>query len=268
MVEGEDSVLERIRTALILVIILLPVFIFGSWPLVITVLFLAHRALYELLRMIKIRFLSIPGLLAHLSMGFIILSSKLTRFLPAHLEIHHIIALIALLMLFSATVSQSFTFIDAGIAMIGIVYIGYGFYSLYHVRESSLYLLIFIILSTAASDTGAYFVGKSIGKHKLAPTLSPNKTIEGSVGGVVVSMLVAALYITLIPVGTVSYGFGILAAGLIAVAGQFGDLIESGMKREFKVKDAGKILPGHGGILDRFDSLIFAMTLALLIGLV
>lgn len=178
------------------------------------------------------------------------------------------IALIALLMLFTATVNQSFTFIDAGIALLGIIYIGYGFYSLYHVRESSVYLLIFIILSTAASDTGAYFVGRAIGKRKLAPLLSPNKTIEGSIGGVLFAMIIGTIFMWLIPLNSISLLNAFTSAGLIAIAGQFGDLIESGMKREFKVKDSGRILPGHGGILDRFDSLIFAMTLALLIGLV
>lgn len=259
---------ERVRTALILVAILLPIFIFGSWPLMLMVLFLAHRGLFELLRMIKIPFLSLPSIFSHLSMGFIILSSVLKTYIPEHLEVHHMIALIALLMLFSATVNQSFTFIDAGIALLGIVYIGYGFYSLYHVRESSVYILIFIILSTAASDTGAYFVGRAIGKRKLAPLLSPNKTIEGSIGGVVFSMIIGAIYIWLIPLNDIGILNAFVSAGLIAIAGQFGDLIESGMKREFKVKDSGRILPGHGGILDRFDSLIFAMTLALLIGLV
>lgn len=232
------------------------------------VLFLGHRALFELLRMIKIKFLSLPSLFAHLSMGFIILSSFLSSYLPNHLEIHHVIALIALLMLTTATVHQEFTFIDAGIALLGIIYIGYGFYSLYHVRESSLYLLIYIIISTFASDTGAYFVGRAIGKHKLAPVLSPNKTVEGSVGGVIVSLLIGVLYIWLIPTSPISLVQAGLISSLIAIAGQFGDLIESGMKREFKVKDTGTILPGHGGILDRFDSLIFAMTLSLIIGLV
>lgn len=258
---------ERIRTAFVLVLILLPVFIFGSWPLMITVLFLAHRGLFELMRMIKIPFISMPSLFAHISMGFIILNSVLRNYLPPHIEVHHMIASIALLMLFTATVNHSFTFIDAGITFLGIVYIGYGFYSLYHVRESSLYLLIFIILANAASDSGAYFVGRAIGKHKLAPILSPNKTVEGSIGGVVIAMLLGSLYWFIVPL---NFGliYAVIASGLIAVAGQFGDLIESGMKREFKVKDAGRIFPGHGGILDRFDSLIFAMTLALLIGVV
>lgn len=259
---------QRIRTALVLVAILLPIFIFGSWPLILMVLFLAHRALFELLRMIKISFLSLPSIFSHLSMAFIVLSSYLSPILPDHLEVHHIIALMALMLLISATINPAFTFIDAGIALLGIIYIGFGFYSLYHVRQSSLYLLIFIILSTVASDTGAYFVGRAVGKHKLAPTLSPNKTIEGSVGGVVVAVIIGFLFIYLFPNASIGPIQAAFSSGLIAIAGQFGDLIESGMKREFKVKDSGTILPGHGGILDRFDSLIFAMTLALIIGLV
>ena len=152
--------------------------------------------------------------------------------------------------------------------MIGLIYIGFGFYSLHYIRRESAFLLIFIVLIIWASDIGAYMVGRRFGKRKLAPALSPNKTIEGSLGGIILAMLVGAIYISILPSFQYNLPVGMLVAGICAVSGQFGDLIESGMKREFKVKDSGRILPGHGGILDRFDSLIFTMTLVVLLGIV
>lgn len=258
---------KRVETAIILVAILIPLFIYGSWPMMVAILFLAHRALFELLRMIKIAFFSLPSLLAHLGLFYIVLNNYLFLYLPTHLSTHLIVALITLLLLISATIHKSFTFIDAGIAILGIIYIGYGFYSMHYIRNENIYLLILIVLSTVASDTGAYFIGKRFGKRKIAPVLSPNKTIEGSVGGVLSASILAAIVVGLLPIPLNALSSG-LVAGIIAIAGQFGDLVESGMKREFKVKDSGRILPGHGGILDRFDSLIFAMTLAMLMGIV
>lgn len=130
-------------------------------------------------------------------------------------------------------------------------------------------LLIFPLVLTWASDIGAYFVGRALGKRNLIPSVSPGKTIAGAVGGLVASMVVAWLYArsVLVPVANLGFtpwgavGFG----AVISIAAQIGDLFESLLKREGHVKDSSHIIPGHGGILDRFDSLIFVLPVAYLL---
>ena len=119
------------------------------------------------------------------------------------------------------------------------------------------------------TDSGAYLIGRKLGKHKLAPHVSPNKTWEGSIGGSLVSVIVVGLYLAFSPV-KFAYGLPImlLLTVVLSVGGQIGDLIESAFKRHYGVKDSGKILPGHGGILDRFDSLLFVLPLMHLFGLI
>ena len=130
-------------------------------------------------------------------------------------------------------------------------------------------LLIFPLVITWASDIGAYFVGRAFGRRKLIPSVSPGKTVAGAVGGLAASMLVAWLYARSVLVPVASLGFtpwGALAFGaVISVAAQVGDLFESLLKREGGVKDSSRILPGHGGVLDRFDSLIFVLPVAYLL---
>jgi phosphatidate cytidylyltransferase len=130
-------------------------------------------------------------------------------------------------------------------------------------------LLIFPLVVTWASDIGAYFVGRTIGGRKLIPSVSPGKTVSGAVGGLVASMLVALLYARAVLVPVASLGFtpwgALLFGGLISIAAQVGDLFESLIKREGGVKDSSRIIPGHGGILDRFDSLIFVLPVAYLL---
>jgi phosphatidate cytidylyltransferase len=106
-------------------------------------------------------------------------------------------------------------------------------------------------------DTGAFFAGHFFGRHKLAPRISPGKTWEGVAGGLVLSVT-AALLITIRPLGVPWY-LAILLGVLIAVAATLGDLAESLIKRQTHVKDSGQFMPGHGGILDRVDSLLFAV---------
>ncbi len=117
-------------------------------------------------------------------------------------------------------------------------------------------LLLFFFLVNFGSDAGAYFVGKQIGKHKLAPKISPGKTWEGLVGGVLFSAAFAALVsYSFFP--ELPFRFSIPLAILMAIVGVTGDLAESAIKRGAGVKDAANILPGHGGLLDRLDSLLF-----------
>lgn len=112
--------------------------------------------------------------------------------------------------------------------------------------------VLFLFFFMWASDTGAYFSGRAFGKNKLFERLSPKKTIEGFIGGIVTSMLVgiAAFYF----VGGASLLVWVFIGGILSVTGTLGDLFESMLKRQAGIKDSGNILPGHGGILDRFDS--------------
>jgi phosphatidate cytidylyltransferase len=126
-------------------------------------------------------------------------------------------------------------------------------------------LLLLPILLTWASDIGAYAVGRAVGKHKLIPSISPGKTVEGAIGGLLGSVIVSWIYTAFVlhPAAQLDFRgapFGTLAFGaIVSCAAQVGDLAESLLKREAGVKDSSTLLPGHGGILDRFDSLLFAM---------
>lgn len=130
-------------------------------------------------------------------------------------------------------------------------------------------LLIFPLVVTWASDIGAYFVGRAIGGRKLIPSVSPGKTVAGAVGGLAASMLVSWLYARSVLVPVANLGFtpwgALLFGAIISVAAQVGDLFESLIKREGGVKDSSRIIPGHGGVLDRFDSLIFVLPVAYLL---
>lgn len=121
--------------------------------------------------------------------------------------------------------------------------------------------LFFSLLLIWSSDSGAYFVGRKFGKTKLAPTLSPKKTVEGLVGGVAACCLVAVAFSLLVPEVSFSYPLAhiIPLAALIGLAAPAGDLAESVLKRDCNVKDSGNSLGGHGGVLDRIDSMFFCM---------
>ncbi|MBQ4036689.1 MAG: phosphatidate cytidylyltransferase [Clostridia bacterium] len=129
------------------------------------------------------------------------------------------------------------------------------------------YIYLLIFLGAWISDTFAYFTGRLLGKHKLCPAISPKKTVEGSVGGVVFNMLAFAGYALILrhffDVNANVLFFAILGA-LFSAIGQFGDLFASCIKRHYGVKDYGKLFPGHGGVLDRFDSTL-AIALVMLV---
>jgi phosphatidate cytidylyltransferase len=119
-------------------------------------------------------------------------------------------------------------------------------------------LMLFLLFVTWAGDSGAYFIGSSLGKRPLAPSISPKKTVEGAVGSVVSSVLAALLCQTLLLNTFDIPSCAVMGLG-INIFNQFGDLAESMIKRAYKVKDSGNIIPGHGGMLDRIDSLLFAV---------
>ncbi|MFC1593015.1 phosphatidate cytidylyltransferase, partial [Candidatus Omnitrophota bacterium] len=118
--------------------------------------------------------------------------------------------------------------------------------------------VFFALFTTFASDTAAFFTGRALGKHRLAPHISPGKTWEGAVAGVIGAIIVSLLFTLNTPLNLpLLYWQAILLGLLVSVFGQLGDLVESMFKRNVGVKESGKLVPGHGGILDRTDSIVF-----------
>ena len=141
-------------------------------------------------------------------------------------------------------------------AFFGIVYVGVMLSYIYQTRmlPGGQFHVWLIFLCSWGCDTCAYCVGVLIGKHKMAPVLSPKKSIEGAVGGVAGAVLLGVIYAFFTKGGMVEYG---IICGVGALISMVGDLAASAIKRNQGIKDYGKLIPGHGGILDRFDSVIF-----------
>ena len=146
----------------------------------------------------------------------------------------------------------------AALLFIGVVYVFGCWKCAIPLREINPHWLMYGLMLNWVGDTGAYFVGRNFGKHKMAPRVSPKKSWEGAVASVVTSVLVGGAYLLRFVSGvTIPHAIGITIAA--NVAGQIGDLAESAMKRGAGVKDSGTILPGHGGFLDRVDSTLFTL---------
>ncbi|WP_066635266.1 phosphatidate cytidylyltransferase [Desulfolucanica intricata] len=148
---------------------------------------------------------------------------------------------------------------EAAVSFYGALYIGLIIY-MYLLRElpDGIAWLIFTFVATWSCDTGAYFIGRAFGTHKFAPKLSPKKTTEGAVGGVLGSLAAAYVFHLFYPA---PLGKLLLLGVLVGVIAQVGDLVESVLKRQAGIKDSGKLIPGHGGVLDRFDSFLLTAPL-------
>ena len=168
--------------------------------------------------------------------------------------------------------------LNIGTTLLGAVYVGWlsSYVTLLHgihlnARTHSLlvppiahttpgeWIVLFVTVCTLLSDTGALFIGRALGRHKMAPSVSPAKTWEGSVGGLLCSVIGGALFGAWLHLPLIHT---LILAFLGGVSGQIGDLCESALKRDLGIKDFGAMIPGHGGILDRIDSMLFAAPLA------
>jgi phosphatidate cytidylyltransferase len=153
--------------------------------------------------------------------------------------------------------------VSVGATVLGAGWIGLGIAHMLLIRDIPDYgrLAAFtVLLAVFASDTAAFFAGRLFGRHKLAPAVSPGKTWEGFVAG-----SAACVFVTFIALYDTDYVTGwrsLVLGGVIALAGAIGDLFESGVKRDMRVKDAGRLLAGHGGVLDRLDSVLFSAVAA------
>jgi len=149
------------------------------------------------------------------------------------------------------------------LVFMGAAYVGFLFpwFALLRNSPNGIYMLLLVILLAVVSDSGAYFVGRFMGRTKLAPNVSPNKTIEGAIGGLIATVVAGWLLFKMIG-GTWDMSRILLFAAMISILAQLGDLAGSALKRAAGVKDSGWIFPGHGGLLDRTCSLVFALFFA------
>ena len=152
-------------------------------------------------------------------------------------------------------------FINWAWMIAGIVYVGWLLSHLVALRglDDGRNWVFFALFTTFSSDTTAFFVGRVLGRHRLAPQISPGKTWEGAVGGVLGAIILSLLFTLPTPLSLpLSYSQAIFLGLLVSISGQLGDLVESLLKRNMGVKDSGRLMPGHGGALDRIDSIVFA----------
>ncbi|QLK85875.1 phosphatidate cytidylyltransferase [Staphylococcus sp. 17KM0847] len=249
----------RTITTIIALIVFLPILLMGGKVWMSFTFILALIALKELLNMNRIRFISFPGLVSALGLIIIMLPEAFGSWVP-FLQQKALIILSFIILSYTVMSKNRFSFMDSAFCLMSVAYVGIGFMYFYETREAGLHFILFGLLIVWLTDTGAYIFGRQFGKHKLWPVISPNKTIEGFIGGLLCSLIVPLSFMFFIPFDYSMIWILVLTVVLSAF-GQLGDLVESGFKRHFGVKDSGRLLPGHGGILDRFDSFMFVLPL-------
>ncbi|MBL4952677.1 phosphatidate cytidylyltransferase [Neobacillus sp. OS1-32] len=250
---------QRIITAVVAAALFLPIVIYGRLPFVLMTYLLATVGLFELLRMKKLSIFSPYGILTSILLWTILLPNEvLVDFYYSKTEIG--IALILLLLSYTVITKNRFDFENAAFTILSAIYVGIGFYFFIQTREAGLVYIFYSIFIVWATDSGAYFVGRAYGRKKLWPEISPNKTVEGFFGGIISAVVVGILFGVFSDINATIITL-IAMTVILSVFGQLGDLVQSAYKRHFNVKDSGNILPGHGGILDRFDSLLFVLPL-------
>ncbi|PPA72032.1 phosphatidate cytidylyltransferase [Jeotgalibacillus proteolyticus] len=253
---------QRLITGIIAAALFVPVVWVGGIVFIIGTYVIASVALYEVLKMRSINVFSIPGAISILTLWTFLLPNEYYEILNQlnYSKIETALLSVLLLLVYTVMKKNRFTFDDAAFAVFAMLYVGIGFYYFIETRDASILWVVYALLIIWTTDSGAYFIGKSMGKRKLWPDISPNKTVEGFVGGILSAIVVVIIFIQLVPLET-NFWYLLFATVILSAFGQIGDLVESALKRHYGVKDSGRILPGHGGLLDRFDSLLFVLPL-------
>ena len=246
---------SRLAVAAILLPVVLGAVWAGGWWLLALVLAGGLLALHELYRMARTLRPVVLGGYAGLVATLVGAELGGTPWLVAGM----LGTLVAVLLVFFVSSSRQSAVAGFAVTLLGVVWVGGGLACFLLVREipGDGRLLVFTVLLTVfADDTAAFFVGRAIGRHRLAPAISPGKSWEGFVGGTLAG--VAVTFFALYEQDVVATGESLVLGLAIALAATLGDLFESAVKRDLDVKDSGTLLGGHGGVLDRVDSLLWA----------
>lgn len=249
----------RFRSSVILMIITIATVLLGGnvlYSVVAAISFIGMMELYRTIKMHK----ELLGFVGYLfgAAYYLLLKCKLDEYI-----MFFIIMFLLVLLLVYVFSFPKYKIEDVAIVFLGLFYVAIMLSFIYQVRmlDDGFWMIWLIFIGAWGSDTCAYCVGVLIGKHKILPKLSPKKSLEGCIGGIAGAALLGLLYATLLQDNIVGVknpqaAFMIICA-VSSVISQLGDLTASAIKRNHDIKDYGKLIPGHGGILDRFDSIIF-----------
>lgn len=251
------SFLERLISGIVLVMIAMVTIILGKDVTLTTVVIISLIGLYELLKVFGLQW-KLPGFIGY--------AAAIAYYALIWFEYSEYLMILFIVYLICLMASYVFTFPkfkadDIMVCFFGLFYVVLMLSYIYQVRmmEDGRYVVWLIFLCSWGCDTCAYLVGVMFGKHKMAPVLSPKKSVEGGIGGVLGAALLGFIYATIfkdkLSLDNANIIFPVVCAagGIIS---QIGDLTASGIKRNHDIKDYSKLIPGHGGILDRFDSVI------------
>lgn len=255
---------ERLLSGIVLVILAIGAIYTGGVLLLCAVGILSLIGQFELYRVLKLEksALGYAGYLATIGYELLLYMHK-----DSYMEVYLFSVLLVCMTIYVIGYPQ-YVFGQVAMAFCGFLYVTVCLSSLYQVRmmNSGIWLVWIIFIAAWGSDTCAYCIGKLVGKHKLPSPLSPKKTIEGCVGGVLGAALIAFIYANAckkyLEIGTNPVVIFTILGGLGGICSQVGDLTASAIKRNYDIKDYGKLIPGHGGVMDRFDSILFTAPLS------
>lgn len=264
---------KRVVSAILMVLIFVPFLVLGGNYFTGFMAGIGVLGLYEMLkiRSSKKKFPLPMRIIAYLMVVILIVNNSLAIDFQYDLD-YRLVSLVIFLFLSPMVFindSKKYNLNDALFLVGSVVFVGLSFNLLVITRNFNIAYIIYLFLITIMTDTFALFTGMLIGKHKLAPLISPKKTIEGAIGGSLMGTVVAsAFYMTVIN-NSVPLVLVVLITLGLTVVGQVGDLAFSAIKRYYGEKDFSDLIPGHGGILDRFDSLVFVvLAFVLVLGII
>lgn len=274
---------QRVITAVVLLALLAVVVWQINTPvLVLVIAFLAAVAANEIMRCAKVEntFIRVVATGYAACVPFFASAKALTpwvseavwgKVIGAVPGVVYLIALVLVLLLAMLKGYAYTTFEDVAVSVFAGALVPFGFSvfirlrDMFQIEQFGIYLIFYVLICALATDSGAQLAGMAFGKHKMSPNISPKKTVEGAIGGLIFSLILNAvamiLYNRLADFKMDEFAVTVLLAACLPVSflGMMGDLSASVLKRNFGVKDFGKIFPGHGGVMDRFDSSMFTL---------
>lgn len=253
----------RVISAIVLLAIFIPILLVGGLPYSLLMALLSVMGLYEIVKGRKSE-KDIPLTLEVFAYVMVVLFTLNNYDISSFIYLidYRLIAALFfafILPLIFVNNKKKYDVNDAFFLMGSTLFLGFSFNLLILIRNYSIHHIIYVFLITIITDTFALVTGKNIGKHKMAPKISPNKTWEGFFGGSLMGVVIPAFYFSRVIDTGLSFGIVLAMTFMLSVLGQMGDLVFSFIKREFNKKDFSNLIPGHGGILDRLDSIIFVV---------